>query len=120
MILNLEAGDCSHLLLFLLYHILMQVYRIFYCFCHNILVSFCRLNSDLSSKVNFVNLQNVSVSYTRTSDEIQSIQISGNHPTLSQIRFSMVFYTKHPTIKCEMLQSNDYGKTWDTIWTDVK
>lgn len=33
---------------FLLYHILMQVYRIFYCFCHNILASFCRLNSDIA------------------------------------------------------------------------
>lgn len=35
---------------FLLYHILMQVYRIFYCFCHNILASFCRLNSDKLDK----------------------------------------------------------------------
>ena len=34
----------------------MQVYRIFYCFCHNILASFCGLNSELSSLSSVVDM----------------------------------------------------------------
>ena len=78
------------------------------------------LNQSLSSKVEFVDLKNVTVSYVRKASGNIYIALAGNHSTLPQIRYAFEMYIAHPTVKCRLVQSNDYGATWVELWVDKK
>ena len=78
------------------------------------------VNKSLGNKVEFIDLTNTTISFIRKASDNIFISLAGSHSTLPQIRYAFEMYIANPSIKCRMVQSNDYGETWEELWIDKK
>ena len=78
------------------------------------------LNTNMNNVLKLSDVNGGYIRYVRQSDTIMYFYIRLGHPTVPPLIYDIKFYTMHPNMKLELVQTQDGGKNWSTIWYVAK